>query len=168
MHTTKKIQIMKEIEELDTRDDDNELNENMRNNMLQLLAKLKHLNTKEQSILQQKSRAIWLLEGETNNKYYHSSIKRRRMDNKFKGVHINGEWCEEPSRVKLEVKQYFQNPFSVVVENEMNMNGIIFPVITEEDNNELCREFEEIEIIELRQSVNETLSPCEPMNIINL
>jgi len=71
------------------------------------------------------------------------------MVNELKGVHVHGEWCGEPFKVKHEVKQYFQNKFAAGPRHALSIDGIHLLTISKEDNSQLCWEFEEEEIKEV-------------------
>jgi len=49
--------------------------------------------------------------GDMKSKFFHARMRWRSISNEIKGLHINGEWCEEPQKVKDEVQAYFENRF---------------------------------------------------------
>jgi len=57
---------------------------------------------RNESLIQQKLRALWFKQGDSNSKCFHTSIKWRRTRNEIKGVHsmISGSWEEDPIIVK--------------------------------------------------------------------
>jgi len=62
---------------------------------------------RENAMLKQKSRVEWIEKGGMNSMFFHSRLRWWRMNNEIKGLHINGEWYEEPDRVKSEVVNCF-------------------------------------------------------------
>jgi len=82
-----KMDILNKIQELDRRDDEDELDEDKIRERRELLSQLQDINMRNESLLQQKSRALWFKKGDSNSKYYHASIKWRRMRNEIKGIH---------------------------------------------------------------------------------
>ncbi|XP_071712702.1 uncharacterized protein [Rutidosis leptorrhynchoides] len=62
-------------------------------------------------MLKQKARIRWILEGDENSRYFHSSIRRRYNKCNIRGLNINGEWNETPSVIKDTVFTHFQNIF---------------------------------------------------------
>lgn len=64
---------------------------------------------RQEFTLRQKARSNWLLEGDRNSKYFYSLINWRKRKNVVRGLVIDGVWCEDPSRVKPEVRNYFLN-----------------------------------------------------------
>lgn len=55
-----------------------------------------------------KARNKWLKEGDSNSRYFHDLINRRRKRNEIIGIDINGEWCEEVSDVKSGIFEFFK------------------------------------------------------------
>jgi len=62
--------------------------------------------------LQQKARVSWISQGDLNTKFYHSSIKWRRIHNGINGLKVGDQWCEDPTVVKASVKEYFESKLS--------------------------------------------------------
>jgi len=73
--------IQKKIEELDARDDQSELDELGREDRRLLLAEHSRNLFRQEAIMHQKARKKWLKQGDLNTKYFHSSVKWRRMRN---------------------------------------------------------------------------------------
>ncbi|WOH14847.1 hypothetical protein DCAR_0934373 [Daucus carota subsp. sativus] len=63
-------------------------------------------------ILRQKSRIQWDLEGDSNTRFFHQSIQKRRAQNSFRGVYLNSEWVQDSGRVKEAFYNYFRDVFS--------------------------------------------------------
>ena len=79
-----KLEILRNIQELDMRDDVEGLDENKIRERRELLSQLQDINERNESILQQKSRALWIKKGDSNSKFFHASIKWRRIRNEIK------------------------------------------------------------------------------------
>ena len=54
----------------------------------------------------------WLKEGDRNSAYFHKLINHRRRHNVIQGLIIDGEWVQDPSRVKTEAFNHFKDRFS--------------------------------------------------------
>lgn len=156
----KKQTIIRKIDEIDKLDDERDLEEDTRLLHMKLLSDLKLIYNKENSILYQKARVNWLEQGDTNSKYFHSRIRWRRIKNELKGVEIQGGWCEDPTKVKETVKEFFfQNKFSASTHNRITLDNIDFPSLTPADNNALINNIEEVEI---KEAVNQCGSDKSP------
>lgn len=91
------------------------------------------LHTKE-SLLSQKSRSKWILEGDANTRYFHLSIQARRRRNQPVALKVRDEWIERVDGVKVELKRHFEQLFSEADPNRPTLDGIHFPQISEQDN----------------------------------
>nr|GEU38082.1 RNA-directed DNA polymerase, eukaryota [Tanacetum cinerariifolium] len=59
----------------------------------------------------QKAKIKWAIEGDENSKFFHGIINQKRANLSIKGVMVDGEWVDEPSRVKEEFRTYFSSRF---------------------------------------------------------
>jgi len=48
----------------------------------------------------------WLSPADLNTKFFHSSIKWRRMQNGISGLRVGDQWCDDPVEVKDRVKEF--------------------------------------------------------------
>ena len=64
---------------------------------LELVSQLKEIDKKIESVTCQKARVNWLKNGDSCTRFFHTSLRWRRLRNEVKGVEIGGRWCEEPS-----------------------------------------------------------------------
>ncbi|GJR31850.1 RNA-directed DNA polymerase, eukaryota [Tanacetum coccineum] len=60
----------------------------------------------------QKAKIQWAVEGDENSKFFHGIVNRKRASLAVKGVMINGEWVDEPNRVKEEFRNHFASRFN--------------------------------------------------------
>jgi len=96
--------------------------------------------------MRQKARSRWIKEGDYNSRYFHLLINSNRRTNAVNGVFIKGSWVEEPSRVKEEVRRFFQHWFQESMQNKPTLNGISFNSIGQQANQMLVGSFSEEEI----------------------
>nr|GEW03306.1 RNA-directed DNA polymerase, eukaryota [Tanacetum cinerariifolium] len=59
----------------------------------------------------QKAKIKWAIEGDENSKFFHGMINRKYANLAVKGVMIEGEWVDDPSKVKDEFRDYFASRF---------------------------------------------------------
>ena len=88
-----------------------------------------------------------MAKGDTNSKFYHARLQWRLLNNKIKGLSINGEWCKELVLIKEEVYQFFASRFTTQSKYRANLDGLQFSCINEVDNEMLCNLFSEDEIL---------------------
>jgi len=102
---------MKEVEELDVKDNLCDLLEGEKLRRMELVSQQRLLEKKLEYLYRQKARSNWFKFGDSNSKFYHSTIRWRRIRNEVKGVELNNQWCEEPDAVRWEAKRVFENRF---------------------------------------------------------
>ncbi|GJX28408.1 RNA-directed DNA polymerase, eukaryota [Tanacetum coccineum] len=50
--------------------------------------------------------------GDENSKYFHGIVNKKRRDLAIKGILVDGDWIDDPARVKSEFFKHFANQFS--------------------------------------------------------
>nr|GEY09805.1 hypothetical protein [Tanacetum cinerariifolium] len=70
------------------------------------------LNKKDSIDLAQKAKVKWAIEGEENSKYFHGIVNKKRRSLSIKGILKDGEWIDNPNRVKAEFYHHFSSRFS--------------------------------------------------------
>ncbi|GJU80263.1 RNA-directed DNA polymerase, eukaryota [Tanacetum coccineum] len=70
----------------------------------------------------QKAKIQWAIEGDENSKFFHGIINRKRANLAIKGVMVDGEWVDDPCRVKEEFRLHFANRFRAPAANRCKLN----------------------------------------------
>ncbi|GKV35771.1 hypothetical protein SLEP1_g43991 [Rubroshorea leprosula] len=118
----------------------------------------KNLKIKE-SMWQQKSRKMWLKEGDANTKYFHRSVKGRWRRNEILCIRINGVQHIGVAEIKNEVAKYFEELFKEEKWERPKLDGIDFKRISEADNDILTAAFSEKEVKEAVWECESSKSP---------
>ncbi|GKV14964.1 hypothetical protein SLEP1_g25762 [Rubroshorea leprosula] len=71
----------------------------------------KNLKLKE-NMWQQKSRLMWLKEGDANTKFFHRCVKGRWRKNEINSIQINGEQHKGVGEIKEKMASYFEQLFT--------------------------------------------------------
>lgn len=59
-------------------------------------------------MLKQKARVKWDVDGDENSKFFHTMIKRRNNKNNIRGLMVDGNWCEDPEKIKEDIYRYYK------------------------------------------------------------
>jgi len=143
---TTKRRILQELEVQDSQDCIGGLEETERLKRLELVSRLKVNDKKLESLSCQKARASLFKNEDSCTRFYHSSLKWRRLRNEVKGVQVGDQWCEEPSTVCQEAKKLFEARFKATKDLGVRLDGVKFKSITPFANESLLAEFSEEEI----------------------
>ncbi|XP_075663011.1 uncharacterized protein LOC142632511 [Castanea sativa] len=115
-----------------------------------LKAELNDLLDKESQMWRQRSRALFLKEGDRNTRYFHSKASKRFCRNRMLGLRNESNvWCTDDSQIKEISIQYYQTLFATSHPTEFDaILETVFPSVTQEMNAQLLRPFtrEKIEI----------------------
>ncbi|KAF7807376.1 reverse transcriptase [Senna tora] len=75
---------------------------------------LEKLLDKEELLWAQKSRQMWLLQGDRNTKYFHTLVKKRRINNRISRIKLDsGEWTQSYNAMEGVVLDYFSHVYSM-------------------------------------------------------
>jgi hypothetical protein len=141
--------LVEDINELDVKGELVSLSEAEVENRKDYFGELWHLLKSKESVLLQRSRTRWLREGDLNSAYFHACVKSRGNRNFLNALKVDGRWVESPVQIRQAVVAHFTNLFSSPPWSRPNLDGIVFPTISEVDNCNLIRIFslEEVQLV---------------------
>ncbi|XP_058758239.1 uncharacterized protein LOC131631463 [Vicia villosa] len=118
------------------------------------------LNLKD-NMLRQKSRQLWLKEGDKNSRFFHNSVKDRQRRNAITLTCLEGEngRVEGVANIKKEVFAFFQEYFKEENFNRPLPEGLVLNCLSEVDTERLERVFTEEEVKEAVWSCDGNKSP---------
>ena len=90
---------------------------------------------------QQKSRALWLKEGDSNTQFFHEVANSHRRYNRVETLRIDGALSNDPNKVEEHVVQFYRNLDSEQSNWRPRMDNQAFSSIDEEEKVWLEREF---------------------------
>ncbi|GKB11929.1 RNA-directed DNA polymerase, eukaryota, partial [Tanacetum coccineum] len=79
---------------------------------MEAMKQLQELNSSVNCDFVQKAKVRWAIEGDENSKFFHGIINRKRANLSVKGIMIEGEWVDDPIRVKDEFCNHFADRFN--------------------------------------------------------
>ncbi|GKV14959.1 hypothetical protein SLEP1_g25757 [Rubroshorea leprosula] len=140
------METKKEIEEIDKKGENGLLNhtdvERRRGCFIDLWNNLKI----KENMWQQKSRKMWIKEGDANTKFFHRSVNGRRRRNEICSITVEGKQLTRVTEIKEGVAEYFQKLFTEEVWQRPKLDEMGFKQISQTDNEFLIAPFTEEEI----------------------
>ncbi|GKV44765.1 hypothetical protein SLEP1_g51921 [Rubroshorea leprosula] len=134
------------IEQLDLKGEQGQLTKEEINKRKEALLDIwKNMNTKER-MAQQKSRKTWLVNGDANTKFFHNCVKGKWRITEMNSIQIKDSQLVEPTIMKEEIANFFENMFKEENCERPKLEGISFQQITEQENASLVAPFSEDEI----------------------
>ncbi|GAU43110.1 hypothetical protein TSUD_373050 [Trifolium subterraneum] len=101
----------------------------------------------KEALLFQRARSKWLKEGDANTKFFHSSVKSRMKSNLISALYVDDVWLDSPNSIKEAIYSFFEIHVSSNPRVRPKLEGVIFPRLSEVENDGLISPFmlEEIE-----------------------
>ena len=117
----------------------------------------------EEVYWRQRSRVVWLREGDKNTKYFHSKATARKRKNKTRGiVDERNKWTEEADEIERILCDYFDNMFTsnnpTMHQLESALKGMPCK-ISSEMNAHLDQPYTKAEITEALSQMHRTKAP---------
>ncbi|GJW85754.1 hypothetical protein Tco_0158899 [Tanacetum coccineum] len=112
-------------------------NDDLVTERVSLLKDLHNINTCHSLDIAQKVKICWAIEGDENSKYFHGIINMKRSQLAIRGVLVEGDWIDDPSKVKNEFLNHFSNHFSMPFGPNITLDNHMFKQITFDHNEDL-------------------------------
>nr|GEW45804.1 RNA-directed DNA polymerase, eukaryota [Tanacetum cinerariifolium] len=103
---------------------------------------LKHfqdINNRRSLDMAQKAKIRWSIEGNENSKYFHGILSKKRSQLAIRGVLADGDWIDEPAKVKNEFLNHFTNRFSKPVSPKILLDSQMLHTLASEQVDDLER-----------------------------
>jgi hypothetical protein len=97
----------------------------------------------------QKSRALWLREGDNNTKFFHRLANSNRRHNSIESLVVEGNTIVEADEIKNHIVEYYKNLYSEQYLWRPTVDDLSFLSIDDEEQSWMEREFEEGEVWEV-------------------
>ena len=107
----------------------------------------------------QKSRVLFLKEGDSNTRVFHRMANYNRRNNCIKNLMIDGALSSNQDKIADHIEQFYMNLYSEQQVQYPFPNVLDFPRISGDNVDWLERHFEETEILEVIKEFNGDKSP---------
>nr|GEV27293.1 arginyl-tRNA synthetase, class Ic [Tanacetum cinerariifolium] len=94
----------------------------------------------------QKARIKWDV-GDENSKFFHSYIRRRNNKSNIRGRMVDGLWCEDPKKIKMEMARHYKTLFTDETKVRPKLCCERIEKITKEMARDLEKDFNENEVL---------------------
>ena len=107
----------------------------------------------------QKSRALWIREGDRNAKFFHRTTNSHRRFNTIDNLLVEGELTSDPNSIAACISHFYKQLYSKNEGQRPVLDEVEFSMISEEEAAWLKRPFEEEEVYGVIQGCNGDKSP---------
>ncbi|KAG5585506.1 hypothetical protein H5410_045940 [Solanum commersonii] len=144
---TKKRNLLAELADIDLVQDTRALNEDEMIVRATVLVDLEKLAKNEEARWRQKSRVLWLQQGDNNTNFFQRMATAHKRYNAIDKLVIRGEEIKDPDQIKVSMIEFYKNLYSES-EGWRPAFGIAnCPRISQEDQEWLQRPFTEVEVL---------------------
>jgi hypothetical protein len=143
----KRNQLMAQLNQLDVLVEDRPLSEEEQLRKESIKAEIKRNALLEEICWRQKSRTLWLREGDKYTRFFHRLANSHRRHNSISTLLVNGELTSEPDAIAECITQFYQNLFTEVDCRWPSLDGLDFYLLSVEDAAGLEKPFEEDEVL---------------------
>ena len=105
-----------------------------------------HCAILEEISWRQKSRALWLKEGDSNTKFFHRMANARRRGNFISSLIVRGVWLDKEEELKEGIGSYFKSLFEESLVRRPVVESGLFRTLDSLDNETLEGSFSEEEV----------------------
>jgi hypothetical protein len=107
----------------------------------------------------QKSKALWLREGDKNTKFFHRLANSNRRYNSISTLSINGELSTDPDAISDHITLFYNRLFTEEESQRPLLDGLDFSMISDEDAAWLERSFDDDEVVGVVMGFNGDKAP---------
>uniref|UniRef100_A0A2N9HVH9 Elongation factor P C-terminal domain-containing protein n=1 Tax=Fagus sylvatica TaxID=28930 RepID=A0A2N9HVH9_FAGSY len=103
------------------------------NKRVQLVVDLERTSLLDEISWRQKSRALWLREGDKNTKFFHRLANSNRRYNSISSLSINGVMSTDPDAISESITNFYSHLFEEEESDRPLLDGLDFSMIPAED-----------------------------------
>ncbi len=154
-----RLRRMDEILELDVKEGCRGLSSEehiLREELKSEVVRLAHL---EETSWRQKSRALWLKEGDNNTRFFHRTANSNRRNNYLSSLEVDGRIFEDKEDIKIQVERFYHSLFQESESWRPEVDGIEFDSIDASDRDMLERPFDREEVFQVIQNLQGDKAP---------
>uniref|UniRef100_A0A2N9J584 UBC core domain-containing protein n=1 Tax=Fagus sylvatica TaxID=28930 RepID=A0A2N9J584_FAGSY len=120
------------------------------------VVRLAHL---EETSWRQKSRVLWLKEGDNNTRFFHKTTNSNRRNNYLSSLEVDGRIFEDKEDIKIQVERFYHSLFQESESWRPKVDGIEFDSIDASDRDMLEKPFDREEVFQVIQNLQGDKAP---------
>ena len=155
----KQLQLCSELSRLDEKEELGGLSFNDKDRRKMVISELDKLAHLEETSWRQKSRVLWLKEGDNNTKYFHKMANSNRRRNYMKKVEVDGIVHENVVDIRDNVVAFYESLYQEKEAWRPSAEGLDFVSIGAEDGAHLEREFDREEVFTVLKDLKGDKAP---------
>ncbi|KAB1227404.1 hypothetical protein CJ030_MR1G020871 [Morella rubra] len=129
----RKSSLLHELSSLDIQDEGGLIDEEGRVRKLEVLGELDLLIDMEETSWRQKSRALWLKDGDRCTKFFHRVANSNRKVNSISSLEVEGELVEDPERISDAIISFYSSLYREPFSWRPSLDDLGFDSINRED-----------------------------------
>ena len=143
----KKSQLLETLKLLDAKEEEFGLSDAESCERVEARSEVENLLSLEEISWRQKSRMLWIKEGDNNTKFFHKMANSRRRFNHLSFLEVDGVIYEEETKIAAQVVNFYKNLYQESEEWRPFVEGLEFDQIDGSERDWLERRFEKEEIL---------------------
>jgi hypothetical protein len=155
----KQLQLMAELSQLDEKEERGGLSTAERNNCKAVVGELDKLAHLEEISWRQKSRVLWLKEGDNNTKYFHKMANSNRPRNYMHRVEVDGIVHETDKEIRDNVVSFYEDLYQEKESWRPLVDGLDFHSIGATESSHLERKFDRDEVFQVLKDLQGDKAP---------
>jgi hypothetical protein len=155
----KQLQLMAELSQLDEKEERGGLSTAERNNRKAVVGELDKLAHLEEISWRQKSRVLWLKEGDNNTKYFHNMANSNRCWNYMHRVEVDGIVHETDKEIRDNVVSFYEDLYQEKESWRPLVDGLDFHSIGTAESSHLERKFDREEVFQVLKDLQGNKAP---------
>jgi hypothetical protein len=155
----KQLQLTAELTHLDEKEECGGLSSAERESRKAVLVELDRLAHLEETSWRQKSRVLWLKEGDNNTKYFHKVANSNRRRNYMDQVEVEGIVYENEPDIREKVVSFYENLYKEAEIWRPSVDGLNFHSIGAIDSSHMERKFDREEVFHVLQDLQGDKAP---------
>ena len=155
----KKNNLLTELMDLDAREELVGLSDEDQIRHLQIKGDIEQLASLEEIPWRQKSRALYVKEGDNNTRFFHRLANSHRNASQIKRIEVDGVLYEDEPDVRSQLVFFYQGLFKETEVGRPTMDGLDFACIEEGERSSLEKEFTKEEVTQVLREMEGDKAP---------